>query len=265
MIERLKKNYKYSPILGELTRAEEFNQKHECLLFNENTAMIVINYDGRDVIELIFSDINSVSETEIKKMFIFLNEKYSNYDSLHFDILDCNEKQMSMIDSCMENICRKENIILGYVKNNSTDQSILKTDKIRLLSKEDNRIFSEFPQEKITNRPSPNILFDAFINEEEGQILGYFDNNILKGYLSFISMFENIDDVDYIYVLPEYRNQKIGKNLADFYSEFVLSNKHIAFWSSAQNNESVYTALSAGFENCYKRIFCKKCSKFTPD
>lgn len=120
-------------------------------------------------------------------------------------------------------------------------------DNIRLLGKKDKDVFVELTDEIIPNRPPLKNLFDVFVIKEQGEILSVFDRERTVGYLSFSKMIDNVFDVDFIYVIPEYRKKGYGKILAESYISTVMERGNIPYWSNAINEGSKRVALSTGF------------------
>jgi GNAT superfamily N-acetyltransferase len=229
----------------------------ESYIFNDKTAVVITNYGEENSCTVIKLNDDFMSEEDIKNIVLFLDGKNFNY-SININLFGIDEKQIQAYKSALYKFA-EINRILSYIKDKSTDKMILENKKIRLISEQDEALFKSFPQEQIKNRPDPSMLFDIFIKENEGKIAVFTENEILKGYLSFGLMFSNIYDVDYIYVVPEYRNQKIGKKLALYVSELLISENNILFWDCDVNDiQSSKTALSADFMLCCERIKYKK-------
>lgn len=121
-------------------------------------------------------------------------------------------------------------------------------EEVRLLNSEDGDLFAALSSESIVNRPPLPVLFDVFVTQKQGLILGAFEGEHIVGYLSFFPMLPGVFDVDYIYVSPSKRGQGIGKALGQEYARYALDRNHVAYWSNAQNNASKLTALSCGFQ-----------------
>ncbi len=121
-----------------------------------------------------------------------------------------------------------------------------KNNSVRLLSKCDRESFTSMENESIQYRPPLNVLFSVFVEKGSGEILAYFDEDKIIGYLSYNKLFDNVYDVDYIYVAPSQRRKAIGKALASSYVSTIQERKGIAYWSNAKNENSERTAASAG-------------------
>ena len=107
--------------------------------------------------------------------------------------------------------------------------------------------------EKIQYRPSFETLVDVFIRKNNGRIIAYVDKNSILGYLSYVNIYEGVNDVDFIYVVDKYRNIGIGTLLGKYYAEISKRENRIAFWSNATETSSK-VALKSGFEWCCKHI-----------
>ena len=129
-----------------------------------------------------------------------------------------------------------------------------KNDNVRLLSKCDREAFISMENESLQYRPPLNVLFTVFVEKGSGEILAYFDEDKIIGYLSYNNLFDNVYDVDYIYVAPSQRRKGIGKALASSYVSTVQERKGIAYWSNAKNENSEKTAISAGLNIVRKAL-----------
>lgn len=107
--------------------------------------------------------------------------------------------------------------------------------------------------EKIQYRPSFERLLDVFLCKENGRIIAYVENNCILGYLSYVNIFEDVNDVDYIYVANKYRNIGIGTLLGKYYAEISKKESRTAFWSNA-NETSSKVAIKSGFEWCCRHV-----------
>ena len=92
-----------------------------------------------------------------------------------------------------------------------------------------------------------------FIRKNNGRIIAYVDKNSILGYLSYVNIYEGVNDVDFIYVVDKYRNIGIGTLLGKYYAEISKRENRIAFWSNATETSSK-VALKSGFEWCCKHI-----------
>ncbi len=121
-------------------------------------------------------------------------------------------------------------------------------DNVRLLDSEDIELFAAVSSESIVDRPPLRVLFDVFVMNKQGFILGAFDEGQIVGYLSFFQMLPGVFDVDYIYISPQKRGLGIGTALGNAYIKYAQERNQIAYWSNAQNDASKATALSCGFQ-----------------
>ena len=121
-------------------------------------------------------------------------------------------------------------------------------DNVRLLDSEDIELFAAVSSESIVDRPPLRVLFDVFVTNKQGFILGAFEEGQIVGYLSFFQMLPGVFDVDYIYISPQKRGVGIGTALGNAYIKYAQDRNQIAYWSNAQNDASKATALSCGFQ-----------------
>ena len=73
------------------------------------------------------------------------------------------------------------------------------------------------------------------------------------GYLSYVNIFEDVNDVDFIYVANKYRNIGIGTLLGKYYAEISKKEGRTAFWSNATETSSK-VAIKSGVELCCRHI-----------
>ena len=118
---------------------------------------------------------------------------------------------------------------------------------VRPLTLEDKDMFCNSGFAAMPNRPPVSVLFAVFVEKGAGKILGYFDDQKILGYLSYQRLYENVFDLDYIYVLEEQRDRGIGSALGRQCESCVFSRIGLALWSNAQNGESEATAMACGF------------------
>lgn len=138
-----------------------------------------------------------------------------------------------------------EYTLVDYVHTATMDAKT--SEGVRLLGPEDKEAFVCCSKEQIKNRPPLAVLFDIFVNRRQGQILAFFREERIVGYLSFNTVADQVHDVDYIYVTPESRNQGIGSKLATAYARYAHDHGYCAYWSNAKNEASAKTAESCGF------------------
>jgi len=137
----------------------------------------------------------------------------------------------------------------SYIKDKSTNKDILNSSEIRFLTKacDDAELVNSFENEQLPGRPPLSVLFNIFVEEEEGYVLAVIENNEIIAYLTYDNTNQNYYDIDYVYVKPQHRGRGLGVKLAEYYSEKAVSQGGIAYWSSAINKYSDDVAVSAGF------------------
>ena len=207
--------------------------KAKCYVFNG--AIVVVVSDDKTYIRIIPTD-NYCNYVEICEFI----KQYPNV-SLTVNVNDKNEKIVGDVfeksfDTVKKSVDYGGNGLSGCEKN----------DNVRLLTKLDREAFASMENESLQYRPPLNVLFTVFVEKESGEILAYFDNDKIIGYLSYNKLFDNVYDVDYIYVSPSQRKKGIGKALASSYVSIIQERKGIAYWSNAKNESSEKTAASAG-------------------
>ena len=137
--------------------------------------------------------------------------------------------------------------------DNLTNDNVLE-----LTSNNINFYKNEYCNERIQYRPSLKQLIDIFVRKKRGHIIAYIKDNYILGYLSYINIFEDVNDVDYIYVAENYRQMGIGTALGEYYAARSIDDNKYALWSNA-NEVSSKTAVKAGFERCCRHMsFYKK-------
>lgn len=125
---------------------------------------------------------------------------------------------------------------------------------IRLLTKKDKMIVSLFNEEIHSNMIPLDSAFDEFVLNDNGEIYVYMDSNgRIIGYLSCAPEADNIWDVVYIYVQPEYRSCGIGTRLASHYLRAKIQSNQIPYYSGVTNPASEAAAVKAGFTLCRER------------
>lgn len=243
--------YKYSFIcvLDEILFLKK-NQKGLACFANDSTVLFVNDNYEKKIVYICFINesidygaildfLNNIHD----EFTIFINARQEVRAAIDKDVFDKNY------------IYSRE--IRGFIK--MTNDSFCEPN-VRLLSKKDDQIASDFncKQESILYRPAFSLLFEIFVKRSRGDILGYFIDNNLVGYLSYNLLFDNIYDVDYIYVLPTYRKSGIGKSLATSYVSKVIDSNGLAFWSNAQNDVSEKVAKTCGFTLCREQWIYQK-------
>lgn len=253
-IEKTKKilmenmNY-FVHIIDELHYSQKNKLKLNCyikdniiIILNENykiTSVRICIIDNELKYQDVVDVIKKITEVISGEYNLFINlSNYENFEDLKIFL----DKKYIFV-----------NEYTGFIKIKE-ESNTFKENCIRNLCIADESFSTSFQQEDIKNRPPFNILFNIFIKEAEGEILGYFINNTLIGYLSYVHLFDNVYDVDFIYVLPQYRGSNVGMKLAYEYAHIIISKGGIAFWSNAQNIQSKKIARGNGFILCRKEL-----------
>lgn len=218
----------------------EENKKVECLI--NDGVMLVINYSNdADLITVL-----PMSETfDAEELLSLICEKSEN-PSLLINIHKLLPDFTKELDIILRRKLTYERNYTDYVFANNVQVDT--PADVRLLTASDKDVFTAFSDEKIKNRPPLSVLFDVFVNKNQGYILAAFEGEKIIGYLAFCTVSDTVYDVDYIYVLPEKRGKGIGKKLASAYVSYAKENKRQAYWSNAQNEASEKTAKGCGFE-----------------
>lgn len=105
-----------------------------------------------------------------------------------------------------------------------------------------NIIFEDFIVKKIWNDCG---IIGAFLK------LGSFNNFI--GYIAYYEFAENIRDISYLYVKPDFRRQGCAKQLLNCFKNKNISESKLSYYSYAVNEASVNLAKSCGFLPCAGR------------
>lgn len=127
------------------------------------------------------------------------------------------------------------------------NETATKDSSVRELTVEDKDAFCDAGFAVMPNRPPMSVLFNVYVKNKAGKILGYFENRKILGYLSYQRLYENVFDIDYIYVSKEQRGRGIGTALGRKYAGYVDAQKRMALWSNAKSKESESTAMACGF------------------
>lgn len=229
-----------------LLNAIEGGEHIEC--YKDERCLLIANISEDSVyisIEPIDDNIN------IEYILDFLSRKYDKISvTLNTHYLSLSNREMIKTIMSKKFTYISQIIDLGYmgrsIKSSSADVPIF------ALTSVNKEMFCSMNAEQIENRPSLSVLFNAFVQNGAGTILAYFEDGIIKGYLSYMPLRTvnscNTFDVDYIYVFPKYRNSGIGMKLAQAYLAEVMKKHGTALWSNAKNEISEKVALSTGFE-----------------
>ncbi len=218
--------------------------KAKCYLFNG--AIVVVMYDDKTYIRIIptetYCDYTEIGEF-IKQYFDVCLTVNINGENEKI-VMDVFEKSFNTV---------KKIVDYGADELNACE----KNDSVRLLSKCDRESFISMENKSLQYRPPLNVLFTVFVEKGNGEILAYFDGDKILGYLSYNKLFDNVYDVDYIYVAPTQQGKGIGKQLAKAYASIIRDRAGIAYWSNAKNIASEKTARSAGFILTRKALIFK--------
>lgn len=207
--------------------------KAKCYLFDG--AIVVIVSDDKTYIRII--------PTENYCDYVGIREFINQYPNVSLTV-NVNEKNEKIVEDVFEKSFDTVKKTVDYGANELSGCE--KNGNVRLLANLDREAFTSMENESLQYRPPLNVLFNVFVEKGNGEILAYFDNNKIIGYLSYNRLFDNVYDVDYIYVSPSQRKKGIGKALASSYVSIIQERKGIAYWSNAKNKSSEKTAASAG-------------------
>lgn len=150
------------------------------------------------------------------------------------------------LDDAMKKVYTYERTIEDF-QHTADEPSDKSADNVKLLTTTDRDTFIVCTSEQFPNRPPLSLLFDLFVGKGQGHILAAYDREKIVGYLSFITVAENLYDTDFVYVDPAYQERGYGKLLADAYVNFARENGRDAYWSNAKTQASKTTAAAAGF------------------
>ncbi len=132
-------------------------------------------------------------------------------------------------------------------------------EHIRPLTADDKEAFCTMEFTKEPNRPPQEILFDHYIiaKREEGEILAYFEDGKILGYLPYYKASDNYFDTDYIWTAPSRRKEGIGSKLTDAYVNTILNAGGVPMWSNPATEISAHIAESHGFTVIRETIYYK--------
>jgi len=246
-IATLSKDGIYSAgVLDGLLYGIEEGEGIEC--YSDETCLLIANTSA----EYVFVEIEPTGNPlDAQRVLDFLAEKYNKVNIIINTRLLPPEK----LEKVKTVFSKKYPFIgeindFGYTRNRM--EPFLPLDCVRLLTMDDKAAFCSMNAEPTKNRPPLPVLFTIFVQNGNGNILAYFEDNVIKGYLSFEQLrtadSSRAFDVDYIYVLPAYRGKGIGKKLAQSYLTEICNQHGKAFWSNAKNEASEKVAISTGFE-----------------
>ena len=136
----------------------------------------------------------------------------------------------------------------NFEDNSADDEHI-----VELTSQNISRYTYDDCNQKIRYRPSFERLVDVFLNKNNGKIIAYVKDGCILGYLSYVNIFEGVNDIDYIYVADKYRKLGIGTLLGKHYAKISKKEDKSALWGNATEISSK-TAIKSGFEWCCKHV-----------
>lgn len=192
---------------------------------------------------------NNVYVCPLKKSFDYAAaarfvEKTFRAKSISVDVQLLEADTANDVKIKFSSLCPYRREIKDYVAKNEIAGE---NGPVRALTPEDKDIFCNAGFAAMPQRPPVSVLFTVFVEKGAGKILGYFDEQKILGYLSYQCLYENVFDLDYIYVLSGQRGRGIGSALGRQYASYVGSQKGMALWSNARNRESEATAEACGF------------------
>jgi len=175
----------------------------------------------------------------------FLHEKYTQLSVL-VDVQKLNDTEKQ---KCMEVFGKSAHYDRTFVNYGFTGTvpAAEAAPAVIHLTPEDEERFLAMENTPEPYRPPLNILFKMFVQQKRGSILAYVEDNRIIGYLSYNTLYDNICDVDFVYVSPSQRGRGIGGKLAAAYVDIVFRTGGIPIWSNAKNEASEHTAENAGF------------------
>lgn len=87
------------------------------------------------------------------------------------------------------------------------------------------------------------------LKKENDYYIGYVNNNELVAFICYSIYFERAE-INYIFVLPEYRNNKIASKLLDYTLNKVKNLENITLEVRESNLEAVSLYKKKGFYKC---------------
>ena len=173
-----------------------------------------------------------------------LVEKAFRAKSISVDVQNLGADAAGDVKARFSSLCPYRREIKDYAAKDVIADS---NASVRLLTPEDKDVFCGAGFAAVPQRPPAAVLFNVFVEKGAGKILGYFDGQRILGYLSYQRLYENVFDLDYIYVSEEQRGRGIGTALGRQYAYYVCAQKGMALWSNARNRASEATAMACGF------------------
>ena len=87
------------------------------------------------------------------------------------------------------------------------------------------------------------------MNKENDYYIGYINNNELVAFICYSIYFERAE-INYIFVLPEYRNNKIASKLLDYTLNKVKNLENITLEVRKSNLRAISLYEKKGFNKC---------------
>jgi len=176
---------------------------------------------------------------------------------IDINIQHLSEAQRTAVTGLLANTHSLDYSTKCYLFTAQTTPSV--DEHIRPLTADDKEVFCTMEFTKEPNRPPQEILFDHFIvsKREEGEILAYFEDGKILGYLPYYRASSNYFENDYIWTAPSRRKEGIAGKLTDAYVNAVLNAGGCPMWSDPKTEISAHIAESHGFTiiretMCYK-------------
>jgi GNAT superfamily N-acetyltransferase len=124
--------------------------------------------------------------------------------------------------------------------------------KIQELKKEDQEKAAELVCERTEGRPDFQTLFRIYMSDDlniikKGTIYAVLEEEHIAAYLACYNTYQNIFNVDYVYVVPEKRGFNYGAELIKYYANDIIKKGYTPIYGNAVNQFSMKAALKAGF------------------
>lgn len=220
--------------------------QEECTAFSnqeENTFLLVQSYAGKAYATLIGDDVSYYSYCLEKLM--------RDYAGMSLVIAMPAGETLKWDEEQYANRLRLKQV---YKTFQGTGLTTVYDNRVRKLHESDAELVEAFPEEDHKNMIPLIAAFKEFVLKGEGEIYGFVnDEGKLAGYLSCSLEIENIWDVVFLYVSPEYRSQGVGRALAGYYKTEKEKHGQIPYYSGVSNPASERVALNSGFVPCGKR------------
>lgn len=244
MINKLKNNFRYcleyDYFLKSASSVELFDVNGiVCILNRDENYCMVADYCRSEL-----SNIEDIIRKNIGCNTVLINFNVIS-NMLEEDVKYLNENRYKLNSNYNSYINRNNSI--------SEDNVMFEQHIVELTANNIGCYMYNHCNEKIQYRPSFETLVDVLIRKNGGKIIAYVDENSILGYLSYVNIYEDVNDIDFIYVADQYRNRGIGTLLGKYYATMSQKENKIAFWSNATEASSK-VALKSGFEWCCRHI-----------